>query len=193
MAEEPFILVSMKDSKNIANAMSNETSQKIIAYLAQHNEATESELSEKLSIPLPTVHYNITQLKEANLVKSKEFFWSKKGKKMRVFQLAKKYIIISPEDSKTTLEKLKGVLPITIITVAISAFIKFYQDYYFSSRTAVNTLVQQDFAEESLKVAGVAPAITEAAATHPNYAVWFLFGGLFVILGITLFNLFRKN
>nr|MBA4405623.1 hypothetical protein [Nanoarchaeum sp.] len=191
MTDEPFILLSMKDSKNIANAMSNETSQKIIAYLAEHNEATESELSEKLNIPLPTIHYNITQLKEANLVKSKEFFWSKKGKKMRVFTLAKKYIIISSDSSKNTLEKLKGFLPITLITVAISAFIKIYQDYYFSNALNVGTeMVEQDSASGMLKA--VAPA-QEVITTNPNYAIWFLFGGLFVILGITLFNIFKKN
>ncbi|MBS3172530.1 helix-turn-helix domain-containing protein [Candidatus Woesearchaeota archaeon] len=189
MSDEPFILLSMKDSKNIANAISNETSQKIIAYLAEHNEATESELSEKLKVPLPTIHYNIAQLKEANLVKSKEFFWSKKGKKMRVLTLAKKYIIISPDDSKTTLDKLKGMLPITLITVLISAFIKLYQESYLTSNISQG-LVQQDYAQEMLKVPAVA---SETIATQPNYALWFLFGGLFVILGITLFNLFRKN
>lgn len=190
MSDEPFILLSMKDSKNIANAISNETSQKIIAYLAEHNEATESELSEKLSIPLPTIHYNITQLKEANLVKSKEFFWSKKGKKMRVLTLAKKYIIISPDDSKTTLEKLKGVLPITLITILISAFIKIYQDSYLTNNISSGLTQQEYLADSALKVA---PAVSEVATTQPNYALWFLFGGLFVILGITLFNLFRKN
>jgi len=190
MTDEPFILLSMKDSKNVANAMSNETSQKIIAYLAEHNEATESELSEKLNVPLPTIHYNITQLKEANLVKSKEFFWSKKGKKMRVFTLAKKYIIISSDSSKNTLEKLKGFLPITLITVAISAFIKLYQDYYFSSTLPKTEMIQQDSASGMLKA--VAPT-QEIITSNPNYAIWFLFGGLFVILGITLFNIFKKN
>ena len=36
MKDETFMLLSMKDSKSVANAMSNETAQKIISYLAEH-------------------------------------------------------------------------------------------------------------------------------------------------------------
>ena len=108
MVDETFMLLSMKDSKNVADAMSNKTAQKIIAYLIEHNESTKSELSKELKVPLPTVHYNIKQLKKAKLIEAKEFFWSKKGKEMLVYKLAKKYIIISPDSSEGTLSKLKN-------------------------------------------------------------------------------------
>ena len=108
MKDETFMLLSMKDSKSVANAMSNETSQKIISYLAEKKEATESEIAKALKVPLPTVHYNIQQLKKAKLVDAKEFFWSKKGKEMLVYKLAKRYIIISPDNSETNLSKLKA-------------------------------------------------------------------------------------
>ena len=64
MEDNTFMMVSMKDSKSVADALSNKTSQKILQYLTEKKEATESELAEKLEIPLPTIHYNIQQLKK---------------------------------------------------------------------------------------------------------------------------------
>ncbi len=186
MDEETLMLLSMKDSKAVADALSNKTAQKILSYIAENKEATESELAEKLSTPLPTIHYNIEQLKKANLLKSKEFYWSKKGKKMRVFTLAKKYIIISPEkSSKSALKKLKDLLPATIISFIGAAGIYTYQ----KSISSVNELPLKDTAEAML----AQEAVTRTATTEPNLALWFLIGSIFTILLVFLFSMIKKK
>ena len=74
--DETFVLMSMKDnnSKDLANAISNETSRKIIAYLSEKGEATETQLAKELNSPLTTIHYNIKLLLNSKLIESKEFF-----------------------------------------------------------------------------------------------------------------------
>jgi DNA-binding transcriptional ArsR family regulator len=200
MKEEPLMLLSMKDSKAVANAMSNETAQKIISYLAENKEATESQLSEKLKVPLPTIHYNIQQLKKARLIEAKEFFWSKKGKEMLVYKLAKKYIIISPDTTESSLSKLKNLLPVTLLSLIGSGIIYLYQNILVFNRAA-------EVGKESI---GNARGVTEKAVSdtafaqisnisqhintfqEPNYAIWFLIGSLFVIMLMFLFSLRKK-
>ena len=204
MDEETFMLLSMKDSKSVADALSNKTAQKIISYLAENKEATESELSEKLETPLPTVHYNIEQLKKANLVKSKEFYWSKKGKKMRVFTLAKKYIIISPEkSSKSTLKQLKGLLPVTLISVIGAGLIHLFQrsktsmvarDETFNAITEQATeAAGKQVADAGTNLLTNATNLPTETLAEPNLALWFLLGSLFAIVITLVINKVKKN
>ena len=199
MVDETFMLLSMKDSKNVANAMSNETAQKIISYLAEHKEATESELSKKLNVPLPTIHYNIQQLKKAKLIEAKEFFWSKKGKEMLVYKLAKRYIIISPDSSENNLSKLKTLLPVTLISLVGSGIIYLWQKTKFISLKTTSDLAGQASEEavgKALPGSDAAANLTQEVITQavpPNYALFFLIGSLFVILMLLLFTLLRKK
>ena len=207
--DETFVLMSMKDakSKELANAISNETSRKIISHLTEKGEATETQLARELDVPLTTIHYNINQLKKTKLIEAKEFFWSKKGKEMPVYKLAKKFIIIAPSHSESTLSKLKNLLPATIIGVIGSGII-----YLVQKTKGAMTLVSEvgtDLAEkgvggieqEAIVGAtkgenGAAQQITDGMnqviAAQPNYALWFLFGSLFIILMIFLFSLRKK-
>jgi|TARA_Y100000034_G_scaffold6965_1_gene7681 DNA-binding transcriptional ArsR family regulator len=195
MVDETFMLLSMKDSKAVADAISNKTAQKIIAYLTEHKESTESELSKELKVPLPTVHYNIQQLKKAKLIEAKEFFWSKKGKEMLVYKLAKKYIIISPDSSEGTLSKLKNILPITLLSLVGSGAVYLYQKTKFiASDTQLKAT--ESFAEVGRKtITDNIPTqtISDCTIPEPNYALWFLGGTLFIILTIFLISLFRKK
>jgi DNA-binding transcriptional ArsR family regulator len=191
MVDETFMLLSMKDSKAVADAISNKTAQKIIAYLTEHKESTESELSKELKVPLPTVHYNIQQLKKAKLIEAKEFFWSKKGKEMLVYKLAKKYIIISPDSSEGTLSKLKNILPITLLSLVGSGAVYLYQktkfiasDVKFKATESAITMGKK-IAEESDP--------QEILIQEPNFALWFLAGSLFIISSIFLISLFKKK
>src|SRR3989344_2211124 len=79
MPKQNFLLVSLEESqsKQLAEVLSNDTSRKLIDYLSEHEDATETGLSKTLNIPLPTVHYNLQKLKEAQLVTVEEFHHSK--------------------------------------------------------------------------------------------------------------------
>src|SRR3989344_1770163 len=98
---ETFIMVSLEEekAKKLAEVISNNTSRKILDHLAK-KEASESELAKELSLPISTVHYNIQLLLKTNLVQSKEFTWSDKGKEINIYTLSKKYIIIAPSGTK---------------------------------------------------------------------------------------------
>ncbi|MBS3138191.1 helix-turn-helix transcriptional regulator, partial [Candidatus Woesearchaeota archaeon] len=114
MPKQNFLLVSLEESqsKQLAEVLSNDTSRKLIDYLSEHEDATETDLSKILSIPLPTVHYNLQKLKEAQLVTVEEFHYSKKGREVDHYKLANKYIIITPKSTRGIKTALKSILPV---------------------------------------------------------------------------------
>lgn len=134
MTKENFILVSLDDpkTKKLAQTISNESCKKILNYLAD-KEATESELSEKLDIPISTVHYNLQQLTKANLVTAEEFHYSKKGKEVNHYKLANKYVIIAPKSVWGLKEKLKSILPVALLVGGIGAIIRYLSTLTFQA------------------------------------------------------------
>jgi len=136
--EKKFILVSMDDkrSKKIAEVLGSKTSKKIIDLLAENSELSEKDISDKIGLALNTTEYNLKKLLESEIVeKTKNFFWSKKGKKIPMYRLSNKSIIISPKSSKIS-SKIKSLLP-AIIASGIGTFII----KFFSSTPSV---VQED-------------------------------------------------
>src|SRR3989344_6458595 len=131
MANKNFLLLSLEDSKTkkIANVVSNHSCRKILDYLSQR-EATESELAEKLQMPISTVHYNLQQLMETGLINTEEFHYSKKGKEVLHYKLANKYIIISPKSTYGLKEKLKGILPVALIAAGMAGIIQIFSNYF---------------------------------------------------------------
>ncbi len=130
MANKNFLLLSLEDdeTKKIANVVSNESCKKILDHLAK-KEATESELAEKLQIPISTVHYNIQQLMKTNLITAEEFHYSKKGREVLHYKLANKYIIISPKKIYGIKQKLRNILPTALIAVGAAALIQVFSKY----------------------------------------------------------------
>jgi len=125
MGDDSFILMNLKDSKEIASAMQNETAQKILDYLTK-GKATESKIAEELKIPISTVHYNLQLLKKAKLVKADEYHYSKKGKEVLHYKLAKKLIIIAPGDENNWKDLLKKVIPALGIVAIGGYLVKFF-------------------------------------------------------------------
>lgn len=127
MPDEPFLLVSLEEAKakKLAQVLNNETCTKILNYLANGKDGTETEISKALKLPLSTVHYNLKQLVEARLVLADEYHYSEKGREVNHYKLANKYIIIAPTQEQSGFaEKLKGFLPVTLITIGTAAILK---------------------------------------------------------------------
>ena len=120
MVKEKFLLVSLNESKSkqLAQAISNESCRKILDYLAD-KEASESELASKLNIPISTVHYNLQQLQKGGLVVVEEYHYSEKGKEINHYKLANKYIIIAPKSTYGIKERLKSVLPVALLLLIL--------------------------------------------------------------------------
>src|SRR3989344_654508 len=127
MANKNFLLLSMEDDKikKISNVISNESCRKILDYLSD-KDSTESELAQKLSITISTVHYNLQQLMGTGLIESSEFHYSEKGKEMSHYKLANKYIIIAPKKTFGIKEKLKSILPVALIASGATLVIQFF-------------------------------------------------------------------
>lgn len=115
MGKKNFLLLSLDDDKTkaIANTVSNSTCKKILDFLAD-NDGTETEISEKLKMPISTVHYNLKQLVDGRLVEIESSTYSEKGKPIKHYTLANKYIIIAPKgaDKQSFLDAVKNILPV---------------------------------------------------------------------------------
>ena len=110
-----------KKSKKIAEILGNKTCKKILDYLTDNSEASEKDIADALNITINTTEYNLKKLLETGLIeKTKNFFWSKKGKKIPMYKLAKKHIVISPKSTRPNLIGLQALLPlIAIFAVAL--------------------------------------------------------------------------
>jgi uncharacterized secreted protein with C-terminal beta-propeller domain len=193
MTDDKFILMGIDDdrSKDIAEVLSNKTCKKILDHLSEAKEASEKEISDSLKMPINTVEYNLNKLIKSGLVeKTKNFFWSVKGKKIEMYKLAKKHIIISPSSKKLALEQLKMILPIIFIALAIILisgilFFNFNRNVSLENRDSnllKNFNSQQELEdfikansenrtysyEESFAKSGGVPAQTSSAAESTN-------------------------
>ena len=215
MTKKSFLLVSLKENKakELAQAIANESCRKILDYLADKEDATETELSEKLKIPISTVHYNLKQLLAGSLVVVDEFHYSEKGKEVNHYKLANKYIIIAPKTTYGIKEKLKSILPVSLLALVGAGFIQLYTKYFrissfgvMKSAPAVMEALNEvptrtaDVIMEKAESVGVqavmekAPEVVmETAQAVPNYALWFLFGCLFVIVLVVIFEMIKAK
>ena len=191
MKSDKFLLLSLnqKESKSLAQTLSNDTARKILDYLTEKQEASASEISKNLNIPLPTVDYNLKQLIKSNLVESKEFLWSKKGREMNLYRLAKKLVIIAPKS--TSLKEIKSLLPITIISVAAAFFIRF-----FNRSRDLLTVKAGSFGSSQQLIEGTPATVKDfEVISTPIFSqnwLWFLYGALFVIILLLIFYLVKK-
>jgi len=192
MPKENFILVSLDDpqTRQLATTISNESCKKILNYLAT-KDATETELTERLFIPLSTVHYNLQQLQKAGLVVSEQFHYSAKGREVNHYKLANKYVIIAPKSTYGLKEKLKGILPVAFISIFVAGAIHIisYSQYLFSQKAvslgsemaAVEPAraLAKSMAEAAPLAAG--ETIKTSLLSNMPISVWFLIGAFFAI------------
>ena len=200
MPKEKFILVSLKEneSKKLAQVISNDTARKILDYLAD-KESTESELAEKLQIPMSTVHYNLQALMGGKLVEADEYHYSEKGKEILHYKLANKYIIIAPKSTFGIREKLRSILPAGLVAIAGTFLVYFYNFAQGSFKAAGgNALMAERAADNAVPMAATLAksAGAEQVATGysgniaqpflsvflQNPALWFLFGCVFTLM-----------
>jgi len=145
MGKEKFLLVSLEDSqaKQLAEVLSNETSRKIMNYLSEKDDATETQLAKALNIPLSTVHYNLQNLKEARLVDPETFHYSEKGREVDHYKLANKYVIITPKGVKGIKTQLRQLLPVALTLAGMSVVLQIVQNMMSKSAMVAQTAYQQ--------------------------------------------------
>jgi len=170
--EKKYILVSIDDerAKKISKVLGNNSCKKIIEFLSE-KEASEKDIADALKMPLNTTEYNLKKLIDAELIeKTKNFFWSKKGRKIDLYKLSNKSIIISPKTK--TMSKLKPILPVAIISFIGALLIK-----SFYSKPEFIDYATDDFAVEQGAILFNLPIWS-----------WFLFGALFALIIFMILN-----
>lgn len=116
--ESTFLLVSLDDekAKKLVNVISSDTARKVLDTLTAGS-MTETQLAEKLGVPLSTIHYNLKQLAAGGLVETSEFHYSSRGREVTHYSLARKYIIIAPKSDEKLFSKFKNLLPALVGSV----------------------------------------------------------------------------
>lgn len=168
MATDKYIMISLEDEKvrQISEILGNKTCKKILDFLADRDEGSETDIATSLGAPVNTIEYNLKKLVSFGLVeKAKNFFWSRKGKKIDMYKLAKKHIVISHK-TKPSYSKLKTIVPVALISGLFAFIIRAF--YNASSSVARSS---QDFALKGAESAvSVASESAGAAATGVSNA-----------------------
>lgn len=184
---DKYIMLELGDerTKNIADVISNDTSKKILDFLAEKEEASEADIAKALNIPIASVDYNLKKLEIAGLIIVKNVLWSVKGRKVRMFKLSKKMIVIGIKGVKLT-NKFRG-LAATFILTGIAALAVRY--YYNTKSLASRTLQAGDnLIATKESAAAVAPNLI-ASTANSNLWLWFLAGGVFAMIIVLIINL----
>lgn len=187
--EKKFILLSLDDekSKKLADVLGNKTCKRIIDFLADEKEASEKDIADSLKMPLNTLEYNLKKLIDAQLVeKTKNFFWSSRGKKIPTYKISNKSIVISPKN--TISSKLKSILPVAFIGGVLAGIIGFFVEN--PSRQVVIEDSVENFALQAASKA------TEITAENSNFFftqptapwMWFFGGVVFTLLLFAILN-----
>ncbi|MBI3623574.1 beta-propeller domain-containing protein [Candidatus Pacearchaeota archaeon] len=138
--DEKFIMMNIDDerSKKVAEAISNPTCKKILNYIAENKEKSEEDIAKDLGMPINTVEYNLKKLLESGLVeKSKNFFWSKRGKKINLYKPANRHIVISPK-KRPDMDLLKTIIPVIIAVAFVIAVVVLLVPKSNQSNTELN-------------------------------------------------------
>jgi DNA-binding transcriptional ArsR family regulator len=173
MAKKNFLLLSLDDNKtkSIVNTVSNPTCKKILDFLSD-GDGTETEISEKLSIPISTVHYNLKQLFNAKFVEIESTTFSKKGKGVKHYTLANKYIIIAPKgaNKQSFLDAVKNILPVFGLGLLGAFFVNKFTNFGFSgSEGVVNSVYEMDYGSDSIVMAARSvPESTQFASANSS-------------------------
>jgi DNA-binding transcriptional ArsR family regulator len=189
MAKNNFLLVDLseKKTKKLAETITSDTSRKILNYLVEKDDS-EANIAKELKIPISTVHYHLQKLQEAGLVMVEEFHYSKKGREINHYKLANKYIIIAPKKISGLKEKLKGILPVAVVSVGIAAVIKLFTGSFgrmgtfeASAKMSAEPIMEAapmlaDTAVESYKAMNCLPQ------SSPDIGLWFLVGSMSAIV-----------
>ncbi|MDD3042757.1 MAG: helix-turn-helix domain-containing protein [Methanosarcinaceae archaeon] len=83
------------DSRKLIQALSNETSIRILQLLDSGNMSA-SELAERLKLRLSTLQYHLDALLDTDLIRVADFRWSQKGRKIKVYVRVEKMIVLVP-------------------------------------------------------------------------------------------------
>ena len=196
--DNAFLLVSLEEekAKKLAQVITNDVCRSILDRLVK-KEATETELSRALGVPISTVHYNIRQLVESGLVVAEEFHYSEKGREVNHYKLANKHIIITtkPSEKESLPAAVRKVLPVFLITVVAAGVLHLLTRAMTVFEGTAERVTQPFAATKIQQVAynasdTAAQAAARIAAQQPSVSValWFIVGAMFALAALVIYE-----
>lgn len=200
---ETDVVINLDDprTKEIAEAITNKTSKQILQELTKENMSV-SEISKNLKLPLNTVDYNIQKLAKAGLIERRSFFWSPKGRKMHVYGISNKRIIINPSSLGKRFVYffaflITGLLALGAKTIEYffseTADIRSSSDIFLESVPEVATFAK--IASDSCLpgVECIVQASNSGLSFTPGPIGWFLIGSWFAIILVIASSFIRDK
>jgi DNA-binding transcriptional ArsR family regulator len=180
-----YLMFSLDDGKTekLGGILENKTSRRILDLLTDC-ELSESEIAERLHIPLNTVGYNIKKLKEVGLIREERHFFSVRGKRIPVYAVSNKDIVISPK--KSINDKLRNSAALVSISGIFTAFILWYNK---SGGFVKDAMLKATAETQTYDVP--APMIQSGFSFGP--VGWFLLGAWLLVLGFVVWTLVKSN
>jgi len=89
------VLPLSNDSRKLIQTLSNKTSIRILQMLESGNMSA-SELAGGLDLRLNTLQYHLDSLLEADLIRVSEIKWSRRGRKIKVYEPVEQMIVLIP-------------------------------------------------------------------------------------------------
>jgi len=166
---EKYISLNLgeRKTKEVAEILSNKSCSKILDILVD-KDLSESEIAESLSMPANTVNYNVKKLKDVGLVEEKIHFWSRKNRRIPVYTVSSKKIIISP---RKVGDKLKNKFPVIFISALFTFFLLLYDKTNLFYKERVSDVTPGVMGDSS--IAGAIETITFLGL---GVVDWFLIG-----------------
>ncbi len=187
---EKHILVSLGDSRvrQIGEIIGNKTCNRILDFLVGESGSV-SDISNKLNIPLNTVDYNVKKLIGAGLIEKSAHWWSVKGKKIPVYKISNRKIIISPK-------KFVGKIFIWVtgLTGLVALSLRQFTRPIESAVKDGGLLMSNFDSVAPMREVGHLSFLSVLSSISPW--AWFLFGAWFAVVlffVITLYNERRRK
>ena len=119
-----------EESKAITQTISNDTAMRILDLLAETPLST-SAIAKSLDIPLTTAQYNMEKLIEAGLAKVDKTKYSEKGREVKLYAPARRFIVIVPEKTtgQAVIEALKKYLVLIPIALVASIIVEYLSSF----------------------------------------------------------------
>jgi DNA-binding transcriptional ArsR family regulator len=173
------LVINLEDerAKALSGVLNNKVCKKIIELLSQED-LSEKDISKRLDVPINTLEYNIKKLVQSGLVeKSKSFFWSVKGRKIVLYKLSNKKIVISQ----------KTPIVSSIVSLLSGGILLGLMRYFLNSRT-------QSIPENAVLAISKSSDIktglgSSAISNFTSYFIWVCAG---MFLALIFFHIFKK-
>ncbi|MCX6697939.1 MAG: winged helix-turn-helix domain-containing protein [Methanoregula sp.] len=180
MADSVLILEpGDEQAQKIAKAMSSQTANDILNFLRE-GQQSQTEITERLAIPLTTAQYHIENLLDAGLISVAATRYSVKGREIKYYALTNQLLIVASKrsDVRSLLLKYASLFGIVIFgSLAITLV-----SPLMTIQSGINTAPMQ--AERDAGIVAAKAAYGAAAPSFtslPETAIAFFFGGLLVI------------